>query len=107
MRRRDLSQRLLLLVTAVAWACREPKAKARTAPVASDGAPPGGELAFEREVDGNLDLYLIPAGGGKELRLTDDPAEDGLARFTPDGERILFTSLRTGKYQIYEVSPKG
>ena len=76
-------------------------------PVASEGAPPGGELVFERELDGNLDLYLIPAGGGKEQRLTDHPAEDGLARFTPDGERIVFTSRRTGHYQIYELPAAG
>jgi Tol biopolymer transport system component len=109
MRRRDATRRLALAAAATAWGCRERKAGARTAPVAEGGggAPPGGELAFEREVDGNLDIYLIPAGGGKERRLTDDPAEDGLARFTPDGQKILFTSLRTGKYQIYEVSPEG
>jgi len=107
MRRRDAARRLLLLAGAAAWGCRDRKPKAQTAPVASEGAPPGGELVFERELDGNLDLYLIPAGGGKERRLTDHPAEDGLARFTPDGERIVFTSPRTGNYQIYEVPAAG
>ena len=62
---------------------------------------------FEREVAGNLDLYLIPAGGGQERRLTDDPAEDSLARFTPDGERIVFSSLRSGSYQLYELAASG
>jgi len=107
MRRRDAARRLLLLAGAPAWGCRDRKPQARSAPVAGEAAPPGGELVFERELDGNLDLYLIPAGGGKERRLTHHPAEDGLARFTPDGEQILFTSLRTGNYQIYEVPAAG
>jgi Tol biopolymer transport system component len=107
MQRREATRRLLLLAGAPAWGCRESRAKLRSAPVASEAAPLGGELVFERELAGNLDLYLIPAGGGKERRLTDHPAEDGLARFTPDGERILFTSKRTGHYQIYEVPVAG
>jgi len=107
MRRRDAARRLLLLTCAAAWGCRDRKPNARLAPAASEGAPPGGELVFERELNGNLDLYLIPAGGGKERRLTDHPAEDGLARFTPDGESIVFTSLRTGHYQIYEMPAAG
>lgn len=106
MRRREAA-RLLLLAGAGGGACRGRRPKARAAPVAAEAAPQGGELVFERELDGNLDLYLIPAGGGDELRLTDHPAEDGLARFTPDGERIVFTSRRTGHYQLYEVPASG
>jgi TolB protein len=77
------------------------------APTAKGAAPPGGELVLEREVGGNLDLYVVPAGGGPERRLTDHPAEDGLARWTPDGRRIVFTSMRTGHYQIWEVPAEG
>jgi Tol biopolymer transport system component len=75
--------------------------------VAGDSEASRFELVFEREVNGNLDLYLIPAGGGAERRLTDTPGEDGLARWSPDGERILFTSLRTGNYQLFEVPAGG
>jgi Tol biopolymer transport system component len=78
----------------------------RAAP-ASAGPRTRLELVFEREVNGNLDLYVIPAGGGPERRLTSHPAEDGLARWTPDGERILFTSKRTGNYQLWEVPARG
>ncbi len=71
------------------------------------GASAGWELVLEREVAGNLDLYVVPAGGGPERRLTDDPAEDGLARWSPDGQRIVFTSKRTGHYQVWEVPAGG
>jgi Tol biopolymer transport system component len=65
------------------------------------------EIVFEREVEGNVDLYAIPAGGGTERRLTDHPGEDGLARWTPDGKRVVFTSNRTGNRQLWEVAADG
>ncbi len=109
MRGREVMTRLLLLVAAACAAAgctgREPKRKARAAPVSGEASASSFELVFEREVAGNLDLYLIPAGGGPERRLTDAPGEDGLARWSPDGKRILFTSLRTGNYQLFEVDP--
>ena len=107
--RRCLAAGRLLLLAAVCSAgggC-DRKPKPRPAPVSGDAASSRFELVFEREVAGNLDLYLIPAGGGPERRLTDAPGEDGLARFSPDGERILFTSLRTGNYQLYELPAVG
>jgi Tol biopolymer transport system component len=92
----------------VAAACSRgrdrPPAPARTA---TAGAPAQRELVYERDVDGNVDLYVIPAGGGTERRLTDDPGEDGLARWTPDGKRIVFTSNRTGNPQLWEVAAEG
>jgi Tol biopolymer transport system component len=108
MRGREATARLLLVAAAYAAAgCtgREPGRKAKAAPVSGEPSASRFELVFEREVNGNLDLYLIPAGGGQERRLTDAPGEDGLARWSPDGQRILFTSLRTGNYQLYEVDP--
>ncbi len=97
---------VLLLAATAAWAC-DRRPRPRPAPVSGEAVPRVGELVFEREVAGNLDLYLIPAGGGQERRLTDHPAEDGLARFSPDGQRIVFTSLRTGNYQLYEIPVAG
>src|SRR4029453_19041011 len=108
--RREAARRLLFAAAAcAAGSCskRKQAPKSRAAPVAGDRESARFELVFEREVNGNLDLYLIPAGGGPERRLTDTPGEDGLARWSPDGERILFTSLRTGNYQLYEVPAGG
>jgi TolB protein len=105
--RRAAARWLLIAALCAAWSCSNQAPRPRRAPVAAGSSPSPFELVFEREVDGNLDLYLIPAGGGPERRLTDSPGEDGLARFTPDGERILFTSLRTGNYQLYEIPVAG
>ena len=45
------------------------------------------ELVYERTYSGNQDLYVQPAGGGVERRLTDDPEVDALPRFSRDGKR--------------------
>jgi Tol biopolymer transport system component len=77
-------------------------------PVHSAGpAPAAAELAFEWVVDGNQDIYAIPASGGVSRRLTDDPALDGLPRWTPDGATVVFCSERTGHYQLFEVAATG
>jgi len=74
-------------------------------------APPSSdvpwELVYEQEVEGNVDLYLLAAGEGAPRRLTVDPGEDSLARWMPDGERIVFSSNRTGTAQLWEVSARG
>lgn len=50
---------------------------------------------------------MVPAAGGVARRLTDDPAEDILPRYTPDGRAVVFSSRRTGEWQIFEVDAKG
>jgi len=65
------------------------------------------ELVYEQEVDGNSDIYVVPAVGGTARRITEDPGHDSLARWTPDGRRIIFTSSRTGKAQLWEVPSEG
>jgi len=56
-------------------------------PEIGSGGPPSAAIVYEHEIDGNKDLYLIPTEGGQPRRLTTDPSDDGLARFTPDGKR--------------------
>jgi TolB protein len=74
---------------------------------APDAASSGFELAYERTIAGNLDIYVAPAGGGTERRLTDHAAPDALPRWSRDGRWIYFTSERSGNWQIYRVRPEG
>jgi Tol biopolymer transport system component len=87
-------------------ACKADKESA-SPPPAVDPAGAAYALVYERVVAGNQDLYTLPAGGGVERRLTEDPALDGLPRWTADGQRVLFTSERTGTPQIWEVTVEG
>ncbi len=47
------------------------------------------------------DIFLMPRGGGKAKRLTDHPANDHGAVFSPDSKKILFLSDRDGHEDVY------
>ena len=52
---------------------------------------------------GNLDIYLLDLGTQQLTRVTDDPAIDTEAVWSPDGKYLYFTSDRGGAPQIYRV----
>ena len=49
----------------------------------------------------NWDIYLINSNGHDKRRLTDDPANDGLPTWSPDGEWLAFVSDRGGQWGIW------
>jgi TolB protein len=51
----------------------------------------------------NWDIYLFDEPGGEPRRLTDDPALDYNAVFSPDGRWIVFTSERAGSADLYAL----
>jgi Tol biopolymer transport system component len=73
----------------------------------SPGTRGTSDLVYERELDGNRDLYVIPAGGGIPRRLTTHPGIDGLPRWTVDGSAVVFTSDRAGNWQLWSVPAEG
>ena len=74
-------------------------------------SPDGSLLAFSAELDGNLDVYVVPASGGVPKRLTWHPGRDVVQGFTPDGKAVLFTSPRAAvnnrHTQLYAVPVEG
>jgi tricorn protease len=67
-------------------------------------SPDGAWIAFTGQYDGDEQVYVVPAAGGVPTRLTFYPARGPLPPrwgydnqvygWTPDGERVLFRSLR-------------
>jgi Tol biopolymer transport system component len=56
----------------------------------------GSQIAFTSSRDGNQELYLVAADGSGLRRLTEDPAPDDEAHFSPDGARLVYVSYRDG-----------
>src|SRR6266487_4746041 len=53
-------------------------------------SPDGKSIAFTGNYDGNKDVYVIPAGGGVPLRLSEHGYPDRVVDWQPDGKRVLF-----------------
>jgi len=70
-------------------------------------SPDGKDLVFCGERNGEFDVYKIPSGGGKEIRLTDAKGLDDGPEYTPDGQYIYFNSVRSGLMQIWRMKPDG
>ncbi|GAC1375892.1 MAG: hypothetical protein NVS3B25_18580 [Hymenobacter sp.] len=62
---------------------------------------------FIGERNKEYDVYRVPAGGGKEVRLTTAAGLDDGAEYTPDGQDIYFNSNRTGTMQIWRMKADG
>jgi TolB protein len=67
-------------------------------------SPDGRQLALTLSPDpGNLEIFTLDLGTQVLRRLTDNPAIDTEAVWSPDGQTIYFTSDRSGSPQVYRV----
>ncbi len=65
-------------------------------------SPDGQWIAFNSNREGNYDIYLMPAVGGKPKRLTFHSADDILGDWSPDGKWLVFYGNRDHRFsQIY------
>src|ERR1051325_2534879 len=63
-------------------------------------APDGSCIVFTSERDGSAELYRVkPDGSGLE-RLTNDPAYDDQAAFSPDAKQLVFVTTRNGGHAV-------
>ena len=70
-------------------------------------SPDNRYIAFSREVDQNVDIYIKSIISGKEYRLTEHPAEDIHPSWAPDMRSVFFTSMREDPNgDIYKVRLK-
>ena len=65
-------------------------------------SPDGQWIALSAKVDGNADVYIVPADGGTPAkRLTHHPAADLVVDWRPDGKAVLFASTMTSARATY------
>src|SRR2546427_7186009 len=76
-------------------------------PDSSTKARPTGTIAFASLAPRGWDLYVTDVQTRKARRLTDHPALDYNAAFSPDGKRIAFVSERDGNLELYTVGLDG
>ena len=62
---------------------------------------------LQQGVTGNSDLWLADLSGGNATRFTFDEANDHFPIWSPDGNRIAWSSNRDGIYQLYEQPASG
>jgi Tol biopolymer transport system component len=69
--------------------------------------PPAGTIAFASLAPRGWDLYVTDVPTGQSRRLTDHPALDYNAAFSPDGRHVAFVSERDGNLEIYTARADG
>jgi len=70
-------------------------------------SPDGQTIAFHSNPDGQLQIYVVPASGGKPRRLTSHAANDRVPSSSREGHWIYFSSNRTGENQIRKIPATG
>lgn len=65
-------------------------------------------LAFASTMhNSTADIYIKSVTGKTQTQITNDPADDVMPAFSPDGKSIAFSSNRGGNWDIYAVSTDG
>ena len=71
-------------------------------------SPDGKWIAFSSDRNGNLDVFIVPAGGGTAKALTSHSADDTVLGWTPDSQAVLFASNRAEDWagKLYTVGSR-
>jgi serine/threonine protein kinase len=64
-------------------------------------SPDGTRIANDRDVRGNVDIWVLDSTTGSETRITNNAAADYAPIWLPDDRTLLFTSYRDGLGRMY------
>jgi TolB protein len=65
------------------------------------------QIAFASNRDGNFEIYLMDWDGGSQRRITRHNALSILPSWSPDNERMVYTSFFAGTSDMYIISRRG
>lgn len=65
-------------------------------------SPDSQRIAFDSEVEGQSEIYVVSANGGKPQNLTNNPSTEIVPSWSRDGKWIYFASNRSGDYQVWK-----
>ncbi|MFQ5741755.1 MAG: CehA/McbA family metallohydrolase [Acidobacteriota bacterium] len=71
-----------------------------------DWSPDGKQITFSRDLEGNLDVYVVSLESGRSLRLSYAPQLEFHPRWSADG-KVVFASATSGDFDIFQVRPDG
>jgi Tol biopolymer transport system component len=69
--------------------------------------PPDRSRGYVWKLHPDYDIFSASLAGGDPVRLTDTPGYDAEGAYSPDGSRIVFTSVRDGDLDIYTMNSDG
>ena len=70
-------------------------------------APKTPKILFTSQRDRNREVYMMNPDGSEQVNLTQHPADDLQAAWSPTGEQILFVSDREGTRDLYLMDADG
>ena len=77
---------------------------------ATDASPawsPKDLIAFQSDVAGNMDIYVMSADGGSAEQLTFNSVDEGSPAWSPDGTRIVFVRDTGPDWEKWIMSADG
>lgn len=70
-------------------------------------SPKSDKIAYMSTMNGNWDIWMVPAQGGTATPIITSPGNDGLPVWSPDGSQLAFVSDRGGSWNIYIADADG
>jgi len=76
-------------------------------PAYPSSSPDNRVLAVQRTDAGNTDIWLIDLNRDTPIRFTTDPEANIAPLWSPNGDRIVFSTLRDGAFNLYQKAVSG
>jgi len=70
-------------------------------------SPDGTQLAYTLMIGNGIDIYVYNLKNNTIIKLTEDARRNENPSWSPDGRHIIFSSNRSGRYQLYTVDYDG